>query len=139
MTHNHSRRGKWTPTYYSWSAMIQRCYNSARNSYANYGGRGIRVCAKWLTFAGFLEDMGERPPHASLDRIDNDRNYEPGNCRWVTRQEQSRNRRNNKLCPVTAERMRDMRAAGVTFPAIGAYFNVSKTMARNVALQRAWA
>jgi len=75
--------------------MRQRCFNVNAVSYPNYGGRGITVCERWRgSFDNFLADMGESPgPEFSLDRIDVDGNYEPGNCRWATRKEQRANRR----------------------------------------------
>lgn len=82
-----------TPTYRSWTSMISRCGNPNNVSWAHYGGRGITICDAWRTFLGFLADMGERPEGKTLDRINNDGNYEPGNCRWATASEQSRNRR----------------------------------------------
>ena len=73
--------------------MRTRCENPNATRYADYGGRGITVCDRWHDFAGFLADMGEQPPGLTLDRKDNDGNYEPGNCRWATRAEQNRNQR----------------------------------------------
>lgn len=88
-----------TPTHRAWVSMLQRCMNPRNKNYPNYGGRGITVCAQWKDFRAFLGDMGERPsPELSLDRIDNDGNYEPGNCRWATRSEQQRNKRRLTHC-----------------------------------------
>ncbi len=85
------------PAYYSWSLMLTRCRNRNCPSYPNYGGRGITVCERWSSFSNFREDMGDRPNGKTLDRIDNDGNYEPGNVRWATRAEQSRNTRRNRI------------------------------------------
>jgi hypothetical protein len=73
--------------------MRHRCRNPNGKDFKYYGGRGIRVCERWSDFTNFLADMGERPPGQSLDRIDNDGNYEPGNVRWATRKQQRANRR----------------------------------------------
>lgn len=75
----------------SWQAMIARCTNPYSVSYATYGAKGVTVCDRWRKFRNFLEDMGERPTGASIDRIDNLKGYEPGNCRWATRTEQNEN------------------------------------------------
>lgn len=74
-----------------------RCTNPNSKEYPNYGGRGITICERWLKFENFLADMGERSENASIDRIDNFQGYYPDNCRWSTRSEQQRNRRNNRL------------------------------------------
>lgn len=73
--------------------MRQRCEDATHEAYADYGGRGISVCERWKNFETFLSDMGERPDGKTLDRIDNDRGYEPGNCRWATLSEQNANKR----------------------------------------------
>lgn len=80
----------------SWGAMKQRCGNPNYTDYHNYGGRGISVCPEWKSFEQFYADMGPRPPGMSLDRIDNDGNYEPSNCKWSTRKEQRANMRPDK-------------------------------------------
>jgi hypothetical protein len=94
--HGQSRRESMTGAYRTWRAMIARCENLNHVSYRYYGGRGISVCERWKQFANFFADMGERPPGMWIDRINNDVNYEPGNCRWQTPSDQGKNRRNTK-------------------------------------------
>lgn len=95
--HNHANRGKQSSTYICWAAMIRRCFNKNTKDYPGYGGRGITVTERWLNFENFLADMGEKPKGLSIDRINNDGNYEPGNCRWATPKEQAQNRRKTKI------------------------------------------
>ena len=82
-----------TPTYVCWSNMLARCTNPNRPDFRNYGARGIAVCERWFQFSNFLADMGEKPEGLAIDRINNDGNYEPGNCRWATPSQQRRNQR----------------------------------------------
>lgn len=89
---------KNSPEYNAWKNMRRRCYDAKRSDFARYGGRGIRVCERWMEFANFLADMGRRPgPSYSIERVNNDGHYEPGNCRWATKTEQARNRRSTRL------------------------------------------
>lgn len=91
--HGHSRVGRRSSIYQRWLAMIARCRNPRDKGFKNYGGRGITVCDRWLIFENFLTDMGDPPPGRSIDRQNNDRGYEPSNCRWATRAEQNNNQR----------------------------------------------
>ena len=95
--HGHNpKNGKPSLTYRSWKSMKTRCLNTNCPDYKDYGGRGIKVTKRWMDFVNFLEDMGTRPEGKTLDRIDNDGDYEPCNCRWATPKEQNQNRRKVK-------------------------------------------
>ena len=83
--------------YHIWATMKQRCQNPKHDKYTYYGGRGIKVCPRWQTFSNFLVDMGEPPADYQIDRIDNDGNYELGNCEWVSRKVNLRKRSNTVL------------------------------------------
>jgi hypothetical protein len=84
-----------TSEYKIWLGMFRRCYNTKDSNYPNYGGRGIRVCERWSSFSNFWADMDKRQAGKTLDRINNDGNYEPGNCRWATREQQANNMQTN--------------------------------------------
>jgi len=94
-----------TPTWRTWRNIKKRCFTTSYEYYKHYGGRGITVCERWVnSFAAFYEDVGERPGQEySLERIDNDGNYEPGNCRWATQKEQSRNRQTSFMVTFRGE------------------------------------
>jgi hypothetical protein len=92
--HGAFNNGDSDPVYWVWSSMKARCLNPKDSHFAHYGGRGITVCERWRqSFAAFRDDMGPRPEGLEIDRINNDGNYEPGNCRWTTRSVQATNRR----------------------------------------------
>lgn len=104
--HGEAGQGRWSVEYASWCLMKNRCLCSSASGYVYYGGRGIKVCERWLnSFPNFLVDMGRKPtPQHSLDRYpDKDGDYEPGNCRWATRSEQSDNTRLTRLITFQGE------------------------------------
>ena len=144
------------PLYWLWHGMHQRCANPKHVSFASYGGRGISVCERWSKFDNFLADMGHRPPGRSLDRINNDGNYEPSNCRWATTAEQLKNRRKAKpfardwprACgerqgqSVLKERdvveIRRRFAAGEIKTSIAKSFGVTRQNIRSIVLKLTW-
>ena len=99
--HGHTVGYRDSPTYRTWRCMRERCSLPSHEQYQHYGARGIRVCERWQTFDLFVADLGSRPLGTTLDRINRDGNYEPGNCRWATPEVQQNNRSNNRI--LTAE------------------------------------
>jgi hypothetical protein len=130
-THGRSK----TQIHHVWTQMRQRCENTNNPNYRNYGGRGIRVCDRWKGpggFERFLADVGERPAGRAarrtpwtLDRINNDGDYEPGNVRWATDEQQAKNRRNPKLTTEAARLIKDLILVGADDHTIGAMFHVT--------------
>jgi len=110
MKKHKKRKSYYTPEKISWYAMISRCYNKNSKMYYRYGGRGITVCERWKnSFDLFIEDMGKQPyRELEFDRIDNEGNYEPSNCRWVSRTENARNRSTTKLSISKAKEIRKL-------------------------------
>jgi hypothetical protein len=130
-THGNARPGGYSPEYYVWGALVQRCTNPRNKQFKDYGGRGITVCAEWrASFAAFLADMGSRPyPRATIERIDNDGPYCKANCKWGTRTEQSRNRRGRRLVSFGGE----MLPLSVATERAGVPYNVARNR-----LNRGW-
>lgn len=131
--------------YRIWRGMRSRCENPNQPHYPRYGGRGIKVCERWRDFANFLADMGERPsPRHSLDRIDSDGDYEPGNVRWATASEQRHNARtgaagsrhgNAKLTEKDARAIRESKLSGAQ---LARAFKVSQSVISGIRLGKTW-
>lgn len=136
-THGHTA-GNRTKTYGCWDGMIQRCTNRNSLAYQNYGGRGIYVCERWMLFENFLADMGVKPAGMSIDRIDNSRGYEPGNCRWATKAEQQQNMRTTKLNPNLVRDIRARLANGESHNALARRFSISKSRIYDIAHGKSW-
>jgi hypothetical protein len=126
--------------------MVRRCTNPSSADWVRYGGRGITVCSRWLRFEDFLADMGQCPDGLTLDRINNDGNYEPINCRWTTWEQQVRNRRSNrgelhpnaKLTAADVLSIRRLARLGETYNSMASMFGVSRTNVRYIVRQEAW-
>lgn len=100
LVHGYARKRNMSPTYLVWTDMKRRCQKTTHPAFKWYGARGITVCDRWLDFQCFLSDMGDKPKGLTLDRIDNAKGYEPSNCKWSTRLEQSNNQSRNHLITV---------------------------------------
>jgi hypothetical protein len=126
--------------------MLQRCSNPARADWPRYGGRRIAVCDRWRRFENFLADMGACPEDLTLDRIDNNGNYEPGNCRWTTWEQQVRNRRSNsgelhpnaKLSVDEVVEIRQLSRRGLTNRYLASLFGISGANVGYIVRREAW-
>jgi hypothetical protein len=145
--------GKYgTRVYGIWNAMIQRCTNPSQPHYERYGGQGVKVCWQWRNFEGFYADMGEPPTDRhSIDRIDNSKGYEPGNCRWATPKEQRANQRprppvtwampkgeGHFKATITEEMVREIRASPERNCDIARRIGLSKQSIADIRKYRTW-
>lgn len=137
--HGHASPYTRTPTYRSWEAMIRRVTNPRAANWAEYGGRGISVCDHWKSFENFLEDMGERPDGTTIDRINPNGDYEPGNCRWASAAIQSRNTRATKITMEDAEAIRDAVACGFTQKSQCSKYGLSPGTVSEIVSRKMWA
>ena len=136
--HGHSI-GKRTKIYHAWTSMLDRCRNPNCQKYKWYGGKGITVCDQWLKFENFLKDMGDPPKNMTLDRIDNDGNYEPGNCRWIKWVEQGQNKSNVKLNGLKVKIIKILlKKSPLTHENIAKYFDVTRPNITAIASRRIW-
>lgn len=138
LSHGHTVGRVYTPTYHSWQAMLTRCRLKHRDTGRKHGARGITVCDRWLKFENFLADMGERPEGMTIDRRDNDGNYEPTNCRWATPTDQARNRRNARMTFERAYQACTMMLAGSKARDVAAIFECSESLPREIVKGRSW-
>jgi len=137
--HGHTVDRQMSPTYRTYRAMISRCIYPSQEHYHDYGGRGISVCDRWMNgdgvvtgFECFLSDMGEKPRGLTIDRIDNDGNYEPGNCKWATQKEQMSHTRASKFSPADREKVVRLFGSGVNKCAIARETGMSRWYVRDV-------
>lgn len=140
LKHGHARWNGKSPEYRCWRHINIRCHNPNSKSYPRYGGRGITVCAQWRSdFSAFFAEMGPKPsPEHSIERVKNDKGYEPGNCIWATKTEQSRNRRSSKLTVDDVAEIRRCLALGQTNRSLAVRFGVSAGMIGHIKVGRLW-
>lgn len=128
-------KGGITPEYQSWRGMRERCVNPNHASYSRYGGRGVSVCSRWMhSFDAFLQDMGKRPKGTSLDRINSDGNYEPGNCRWADAKTQVRNSSSFILSDEQVAAIIVLLSHGARHEDVAAAVGVSRSHISNIAV-----
>jgi hypothetical protein len=147
MSRSHGQAGGGgTRTYHAWKSMVRCCTNPSSADWVRYGGRGITVCPRWHHFEDFLADMGPCPDNLTLDRINNEGNYEPGNCRWTTWQQQMLNRRSNRgerhpnaqLSVDDVWSIRRLARYGATYRSIASGFGVSHANVGYIVRREAW-
>lgn len=139
LSHGHCKNRKPSPTYSSWLSMRSRCKLTNRENSDRYSKRGVTVSARWDSFELFLQDMGERPDGTTLDRWpDKNGNYEPGNCRWATPNQQARNTRRSKLDFDTAKDIAIRMLSGGSAKEISIAYGISESLPREIAKGRAW-
>ncbi len=146
-THGATRGGIRTPTYQSWRSMRERVLNDGHDAYSRYGGKGIEICDRWLNGSGnmtgfecFLADMGERPDGHSIDRIDTNGHYEPGNCRWTTPDIQARNATDTKMSGIDVGILHSMVANdNASLSDLADRFGISKQHAWKIKTGQRWA
>lgn len=139
-THGHAPKTGISPTYISWMNMKARCSYKRDRCWSAYGGRGITVCDRWRdSFENFIADMGERPAGTTLDRIDNDGNYEPGNCRWASRVVQRHNSSTMKLTPDIVQEIHGRCEHGEAQISVARRFGISQQTVSEVRTGRTWA
>lgn len=130
--------GRRNPTYTAWLQMRDRCDNPTNKSWADYGGRGIKVCERWMTFEAFFADLGARPAGLTLERSNNELGYEPGNVRWATRTEQNRNTRRTKLTLELVNEIRGRFEHGEGSPSISVRLGLNRSTIHTVLINRIW-